>query len=309
MKFHFQHFLKALLLGLFTLYFANLHLTGDISKYINPKYDFMSKMAAILFFVLLLIQLTRIWQEKHSHHTCSHSCDHDHGNSHWSLKRIVGYSIVAFPIITGFAIPPATLDSSIAANKGFLISQGGNEEAKEGAARDSLMEGADSLVEKENIDIYSSDVEDIALPNENYVSESEYEEKFRLLQESETIPMTEDMFSTYYAEINDNPNAYAGKKIKMSGFVFKEEGFANNQLVISRFLITHCIADASIIGLLSEFNGADTIKEDTWVDIEGILEVGTYDGYELPIVKVTSLNVIDEPSEPYIYPVLKLLGN
>ena len=309
MKFHFQHFLKALLLGLFTLFFANLHLTGDITKYINPKYDYMSKMAAILFFVLLLIQLTRIWQEKHSHHACSHHCDHDHGNNHWSLKRIVGYSIVAFPIITGFMIPPATLDSSIAANKGFLISQG-NKESNDGSARESLMEGAESLVEKEDIDIYSSEaIDDVALPNNNYVSEEEYDEKFRLLQESETIQMTEDMFSTYYGEINDNPNVYAGKKIKMSGFVFKEEGFESNQLVISRFLITHCIADASIIGFLTEFDGAATIKEDTWVEIDGVLEVGSYGGYEMPVVKVTSLNVVDEPSEPYIYPVLKLLGN
>ena len=309
MKFHFQHFLKALLLGLFTLFFANLHLTGDISKYINPKYDYMSKMAAILFIILLLIQLTRIWQEKHSHHACSHSCDHDHGNNHWSFKRIIGYSIVAFPIITGFMIPPATLDSSIAANKGFLLSQDNSEQKDEDTAAGSLMEDAESLVEKENIDIYSSDVDDIALPNENYVSESEYDEKFRLLQESDTIQMADDMFSTYYAEINDNPKSYAGKKIKMSGFVFKEEGFTGNQLVLSRFLITHCIADASIIGFLSEFNGADTIKEDTWVDIEGVLELGSYGGSELPIIKVTSLNVIDEPSEPYIYPVLKLLGN
>lgn len=309
MKFHFQHFLKALLLGLFTLYFANLHLTGDISKYINPKYDYMSKMAAILFFVLLLIQLTRIWSEKHSHHNCSHHCDHDHGNSHWSLKRIVGYSIVAFPIVTGFMIPPATLDASIAANKGFLLSQGDANEDSAGAAKGSIMEDAESLVEKENIDIYSSDVDDIALPNENYVSEDEYDKKFRMLQESDTVEMAEDMFSTYYAEINDNPKSYAGKKIKMSGFVFKEEGFEKNQLVISRFLITHCIADASIIGFLTEYNGAKSIKEDTWIEIEGVLEMGDYGGSELPIIKVTSLNVIDEPSEPYIYPVLKLLGN
>ncbi|RKJ61042.1 TIGR03943 family protein [Butyricicoccus sp. 1XD8-22] len=128
-----------------------------------------------------------------------------------------------------------------------------------------------------------------------------------MLQEAETIQMTEDMFSTYYGEINKQPEAYVGKRIKMSGFVFKEDGLASNQLVISRFLITHCIADASIIGFLSEIEGADTLEEDTWIEIEGVLDVSTYSGYELPIIKVTSLNVIGEPSEPYIYPVLTLL--
>lgn len=306
MKFHFQHFLKAVILGLFALYFVNLHITGDITKFINPKYDFMSKMAAIIFIVLFMIQFSRIWQEKHSHHACSHGCDHDHGNSHWSLKRIVGYCVIAFPMITGFTLAPATLDSSIAANKGFLLSQGGNKESVGSSNRNSLLEGSESLAEKENIDIYSS-VEDIALPNNNYLSEEEYDEKFRMLQEAETIQMTEDMFSTYYGEINKQPEAYVGKRIKMSGFVFKEDGLASNQLVISRFLITHCIADASIIGFLSEIEGADTLEEDTWIEIEGVLDVSTYSGYELPIIKVTSLNVIGEPSEPYIYPVLTLL--
>lgn len=306
MKLHFQHFLKAFLLGMFTLFFANLHITGDITKYINPKYDYMSKMAAIFFFVLLLIQVTRIWQEKHTHHACSSRCNHDHGNSHWSLRRIVSYSVVAFPIVTGFMIPPATLDSSIAANKGFLLPQDSNE-GQGGAERTSLLEGAESLVEKEDIDIYSS--EHIPLPNENYLSEEEFDGKLQLLQKSESIQMTEDMFSTYYAEINDNPKSYIGKRIKMSGFVFKEEGLSSNQLVISRFLITHCIADASIIGFLTEFNGADTIEEDAWVEIEGVIEVGKYNGYDLPLLKATSLNVVKEPSETYIYPVLKMLGN
>lgn len=305
MRFHFQHFLKAILLGLFTLFFTNLHITGDITKYINPKYDFMSKIAAVFFLVLFLIQLSRIWQKKHIHHVCSHGCSHDHGNDYWSLKRVVGYSIVAFPIITGFTLSPATLDSSIAANKGFLLSQGSNEEKVDSSDKDSLMEDAESLVEKENIDIYSS--EHIPLPNNNYLSEEEYNDKFRLLQESETIQMTDDMFSSYYGEINENPQPYVGKTIKMSGFVFKEDGFTNNQLVISRFLITHCIADASIIGFLAEFQGAETIEEDTWIEIEGVIDIGTYGGYELPIIKVTSLNVVDEPSEPYIYPVLTLL--
>jgi putative membrane protein len=45
-----QQSLKAMILGLFALFFLKLHLTGDIGKYINPKYDFMSKIAIGFFF-------------------------------------------------------------------------------------------------------------------------------------------------------------------------------------------------------------------------------------------------------------------
>lgn len=305
MKLNSQHLLKAVLLGLFTLFFVNLQMTGDISKYINPKYDIMSKLTAIIFFILFLIQLSRIFQKKHVHHVCSTNCSHDHGNSRWNLPRILGFGVIAFPIMTGFTIPPTTLDSSIAANKGSVLTQMSRGQKEQNSIIESLVEPSQSLDEKENIDIYSS--EHIPLVNNNYLSEEELEEKAGVLEESEVIEMDSDIFSSYYAKINDNPQFYAGRTIKMSGFVFKEGEFTSNQLVLSRFLITHCIADASVIGFLTELEGADTLEQDTWVEIEGVMSVGSYDGYELPVVKVSSWSVIDEPSEPYIFPILTLL--
>jgi len=49
-----QQSLKAMILGLFALFFLKLHMTGDIGKYINPKYDFMSKIAIGFFFDFLV---------------------------------------------------------------------------------------------------------------------------------------------------------------------------------------------------------------------------------------------------------------
>ncbi|WP_341320479.1 TIGR03943 family protein [Solibacillus sp. FSL H8-0523] len=301
MKLNAQHVLKVVLLGLFTLFFVNLQITGDISKYINPKYSFMSKLTAAIFFILFFIQLFRIFENKSIHHVCSTNCNHDHGNNRFNLSKVLGFTIIAFPIMTGFTIPPATLDSSIAANKGSVLTQmsGGQ---REPASLDQSLESSEPLVEKEHLDIYSDEY--TPLLNTNYLTEAELAEKTAILEGSEQIVMNEDIFSSYYTKINDSPQSYAGKTIKMSGFVFKEGEFTSNQLVLSRFLINHCIADASIIGFLTEFEEAATITQDTWLEIEGILSVGSYDGYELPIVKVSNWKVIDEPSDPYIFPII-----
>lgn len=304
LKLNTQHLLKVLLLGLFTLFFVNLQITGDISKYINPKYSFMSKLTAMIFLILFFIQLFRIFEKKHIHHVCSTNCSHDHGNNRWKLSKILGFAVIAFPIITGFTIPPAILDSSIAANKGSVLTQMSSGQREQSSIGEYL-ESSDSLAEKENIDIYSDEY--TPLVNNNYLSEEQLAEKATLLEQSELIEMDQDIFSSYYAKINNTPQSYAGKKIKMSGFVFKEGEFASNQLVLSRFLINHCIADASVIGFLTELEEANTLEQDSWIEIEGILSVGSYDGYELPVVKVSSWSVIDEPSEPYIFPVLTWL--
>lgn len=305
MQFHLHHFIKAVMLGLFVLFFLQLHSTGDILKYVNPKYDYISKIAAGIFALLFLIQLFRIFQKKHRHHYCSSGCrhDHNHDNGDFSLARVISYSIIALPIVTGFTMEPVTLNASIAANKGSFFTQI-SQENKTQNDNTLLLENAQSLAEKENIDIYTDEL--VPLENNNYVSNEEYETKLQLLRGKNMIEMNEDMFGAYYGEINDHPAGFIGREIKIRGFVFKDEGFNPNQLVISRFMITHCIADASILGLLTEFEEANKVKEDAWLEIEGVLDVTTYGGAQLPVIKATGWKEIEEPTEPYVYPVLTL---
>ncbi len=58
------------------------------------------------------------------------------------------------------------------------------------------------------------------------------------------------------------------------------------QLVISRFLITHCVADASIVGFLTEFPEAPTLTEDTWLEVVGTIGQTTYEGASLPVIHI-----------------------
>lgn len=56
MKFHVQLALRALLLLAFSAMIANLHWTGELTKFINPKYEGLSKTAAILFLYYFLFK-------------------------------------------------------------------------------------------------------------------------------------------------------------------------------------------------------------------------------------------------------------
>ncbi|WP_396021233.1 hypothetical protein [Bacillus sp. S/N-304-OC-R1] len=47
--------------------------------------------------------------------------------------------------------------------------------------------------------------------------------------------------------------------MQLTGFAYKEDGFEQDQLVIARFVITHCVADASIVGFLTELPEASSI--------------------------------------------------
>ncbi|CAM3686353.1 TIGR03943 family protein [Aeromicrobium ponti] len=325
MKFHFQQALRALILLAFCGLIFQLHHTGDITKYINPKYSGLSQSASILFLILFFIQITRIWTSKketeiHDHHH-SHSCchnnhdhdcshDHDHGDSPFTVKKLLSYSIIVLPLMTGFFLPAKTLDASIADKKGGLAILGNQN--KEDAGQVNLENidesSADDFEEyslEDNLEDFEEQIEQdpSVYEGEQVISKGEFEQLKKELNSSPVIKMDDFVFSLYYEEISKDINKFKGREIEFQGFVYKEEGLNSNQLVVSRFLITHCVADASMIGFLSELEDAPKLYDNMWIKVTGVIDAATYNGAELPLIKIKKWEEIEEPFIPYLYPI------
>ena len=71
-------------------------------------------------------------------------------------------------------------------------------------------------------------------------------------------------------------------------------------------LIPHCIADASVVGFLSELPEALNLAEDTWIEVMGTIDTVEYEGSILPIIKIEQWVEIKEPSTPYLYQMMYL---
>lgn len=281
MVFQSHHAFKALALTAFALFFLKLHTGGTVTKYVNPSYALLSLWAAYAFFFFGFIQLFRLWRRKNKPSLPSHSACCQPSPTKPSGGRVISYCILIFPLLTGFFLPPQTLNASIAAKKGAgLFMQ------QEAAISDQL----------------SPDHQELVVDRKE-IQQTEYNRRMSQLEKKRTINMTHDVFEPYYGRIQANPQKYVGRMIKMSGFVFKENKLPDNQLVLSRFLITHCVADASHIGFLTEFDKAPGIKQDTWLEINGTIALTSYNGVEMPVVQITSWKEITEPVEPYVYPL------
>ncbi|MEN7374198.1 TIGR03943 family protein, partial [Bacillus licheniformis] len=134
------------------------------------------------------------------------------------------------------------------------------------------------------------------------MTKSAYDRKMDQFKQEKRIVMNDDMFADYYDEVTSNLDHYIGKEITVKGFVHKEAGLSARQLVLSRFMITHCIADASLIGFLAEWNGAEQLQPDTWIELEGTLGKASYNGSVIPIIRTKRWKEISEPEQPYVYP-------
>lgn len=304
MRFHFQQAVRAFILLAFSVMLFKLQFTGEMTKYINPKYEGLSQSASILFLILFIIQTTRIWTvKKNSHHqhchhdSHDHNCSHDHGDSPLNTKKLIAYLVIVFPLVTGFFLPAKVLDASIADKKGGLavLSNQKAEKKQEEKAVPNNNQQEDPVINEELVDL--SRIEESIYTNE------EYDQLLKQLEQSSSIEMKNHVFSTYYDEIQMDIDKFKGREIELKGFIYKEEGLKQDQLVLARFLITHCVADASIIGFISEIPEASSLEENTWIEAKGVLDTTNFNGTHLPIIKITNWKKINEPKEPYLYPI------
>lgn len=202
-----------------------------------------------------------------------------------TVMFLVGVTFLLFSVIPYFNnVEPSSVDT-----ENTIEEENTNETLDNNVVEESLMDN-------NPIDPHVNE--------EKYIlTEEEYDGYVQELQSLSHIMMDTYLYNLYYEEISKDLNKYIGKTVQLSGFVYKEEGFSNNQLVISRFLVTHSADDADIVGFLSEFNEASTLSEDTWIEATGTLEKTNYNGSELPQLKITSWKKIDEPDESYVYPI------
>jgi uncharacterized repeat protein (TIGR03943 family) len=98
-----------------------------------------------------------------------------------------------------------------------------------------------------------------------------------------------------YGELNGQP-------ADVIGFVYTEPTFGANQFMVARFTISCCVADASAIGLPTFWEDEGTLEQGQWVRVQGTMQVGEFRDDSLPILQATSVEIVEQPEHPYLYP-------
>lgn len=98
------------------------------------------------------------------------------------------------------------------------------------------------------------------------------------------------------------PDAYTGQKVKVQGFVVHPPNLPADYLLISRFVLTCCAADAYPISLPVKLTQSrDTYKPDSWQEVEGQMVTETLAGRRQLVIAAKAVKPISEPKNPYDY--------
>ncbi|MBD2869946.1 TIGR03943 family putative permease subunit [Paenibacillus arenilitoris] len=295
----------------FSFMFFMLHYTGEIRKYINMKYAYLSISAVVILGLLCIFEFIRasrrqIAEEKrqaeagegesgqcehHAHGSDGnlhhHSDHHDHGHSHGHesrLKRFIGYFILAVPIATGLFLPAHALDSSFVKAKGFSFP------GFDAAAADNP--GAHQFLKPDSSVFYKPD---------DY--EAVRDKELAEFVNRPAVLLTDRDYLAGMEAIYNSPEAFMGKEIGFNGFVYKGQQVDDTHYFVFRFGFIHCVADSGVFGMLVEFPKNTQLSDDEWVRVKGKLTWELYQPFKqtIPVLRASEWERLDEPEDPYVY--------
>ena len=97
------------------------------------------------------------------------------------------------------------------------------------------------------------------------------------------------------------PDAYAGQKVSVEGFVIHLPDLPDSYLGIARFVITCCAADAYPVGLPVKLSAGDrsAYPPDKWFQVQGEMITETLNEKRQLVIKADKLTGIPTPTNPY----------
>ncbi|TYR80010.1 TIGR03943 family protein [Priestia megaterium] len=274
--------IRILILIGFTFLFMHLHATGDISKYINMNYAWISYSTIfLLWFITIAEFLFYMKGDDHHDHGIDCDCGHHHNPSN-KWKRRAWYPVYLLPIFTALFLPVATLDSNIVEAKGFHFPI---------YEKNSPYE-QHQFLQPDTSSFYGEDA---------YGQMMEHD--LKQFSTKKMLNLEDEEFLNAMETIYNYSGEFTGKKIKLKGFMYHTDELADNQYFLFRFGIIHCIADSGVFGMLVEFPDDVSFKNDDWVTVTGEISTMYYQPFKktIPVVKVTHAEKIEEPKNPYVY--------
>lgn len=99
---------------------------------------------------------------------------------------------------------------------------------------------------------------------------------------------------------NPEPTHYDGQPVNIKGFVLHDPALPNDQVLLARFIVTCCAADARVLSLpLQKTAALAEAKDDQWFEIKGKMTVIDVDGRRSLLVQPDSAKHITQPEDPY----------
>lgn len=123
-----------------------------------------------------------------------------------------------------------------------------------------------------------------------------------LMDERAVFDPQADLFADYLLE---PAAALEGRMVTLYGFVYRDDSFEDDMVLVSRLMISCCAADASVVGFhVHVYPGID-LQTDEWIRVTGTMKTKSmlYYGapYDFPVLTNGIILPCGAPAAEYVY--------
>ena len=125
---------------------------------------------------------------------------------------------------------------------------------------------------------------------------------------NEVYEIDSAIYASVIEDMENQLDRYLGKSVGIEGAVFRLDHFPANEFIVARMLVTCCITDALLTGILVRSEDAHLYVTDSWVRVTGTIESTMYHDVwrertsEVALLNADAITQIEKPSAIYIYP-------
>jgi uncharacterized repeat protein (TIGR03943 family) len=103
-------------------------------------------------------------------------------------------------------------------------------------------------------------------------------------------------------QVMENIDDWKGRRVITEGMVYRDEKLPDKHLVVFRFLMVCCAADALPLSVLVETDNPEEFEQDWWVRVEGTLSLKSMGDLVSPHIKADRISLVAPPGNKYLYP-------
>lgn len=105
-----------------------------------------------------------------------------------------------------------------------------------------------------------------------------------------------------FSEAGVDPISFNGLEADFIGFIVTEPTFPENHVVVARSVVRCCVVDIEGVGVPVLWETDTPLRDDQWVRVKGTFSAGVFRDSRTPILHATSIEFVDIPEHPYLYP-------
>lgn len=138
-------------------------------------------------------------------------------------------------------------------------------------------------------------------------STEEAVEKVSTTSTSNSDSIFVDEMYDFIVDVFEHPDLYENKTVTVEGFVYTEEGYSQDSLILSRLVMSCCAADSYVMGVFVKYGGASQLNDGDWYRMTGVMEMDAIknpytEEYEMILtLKPQQVESIEPYANPYIY--------